>query len=50
MLKTGACAKHFAVHSGPEGESHSFDAVVSPKELWETYLPAFEAAVTEAKV
>ena len=50
VLKTSACAKHFAVHSGPEGERHSFDAVVSKKDLWETYLPAFEAAVTEAHV
>ncbi|MBR4887922.1 MAG: glycoside hydrolase family 3 C-terminal domain-containing protein [Clostridia bacterium] len=50
ILKTSACAKHYAVHSGPEGIRHSFDAVVSKKDLWETYLPAFEAAVTEAKV
>ena len=48
-LKTAACAKHFAVHSGPEKERHSFDAVVSKKDLWETYLPAFEACVKEAK-
>ncbi|MDR1693076.1 MAG: glycoside hydrolase family 3 C-terminal domain-containing protein [Oscillospiraceae bacterium] len=50
QLKTAACAKHFAVHSGPEGERHEFNAVVSPYDLWNTYLPAFEAAVTEAKV
>lgn len=49
MLSAG-CAKHFAVHSGPEGLRHEFDAVVSRKDLWETYLPAFEALVTEAKV
>lgn len=49
-LKTAACAKHFAVHSGPEGERHSFNAVVSPKDLWETYLPAFEECVREAQV
>lgn len=49
-LKTAACAKHFAVHSGPEAERHSFNAVVSEKDLRETYLPAFRAAVTEAKV
>lgn len=49
-LKTAACAKHFAVHSGPEFERHSFDAVVSKKELAGTYLPAFEAAVREARV
>ncbi|MFW5688462.1 MAG: glycoside hydrolase family 3 protein, partial [Spirochaetota bacterium] len=41
-LKAAACAKHYAVHSGPEGERHTFNAVVSPKELWETYLPAFK--------
>lgn len=50
VLKTSACAKHYAVHSGPESERHSFNAVVSQKDLWETYLPAFEAAVTEAGV
>lgn len=49
-LKLAACAKHFAVHSGPEADRHSFDAVVSQKDLYETYLPAFEAAVTEADV
>ncbi|HNW86998.1 MAG TPA: glycoside hydrolase family 3 C-terminal domain-containing protein [Candidatus Limiplasma sp.] len=49
-LKTAACAKHFAVHSGPEAIRHSFDAVVSKKDLRETYLPAFEALVTEANV
>ncbi|MEN2773929.1 glycoside hydrolase family 3 C-terminal domain-containing protein [Acetivibrio clariflavus] len=49
-LKTAACAKHFAVHSGPENERHEFNAVVSKKDLWETYLPAFEALVKEAGV
>lgn len=49
-LKTAACAKHFAVHSGPEAIRHSFDAVVSKKDLRETYLPAFEALVKEAGV
>lgn len=49
-LKTAACAKHFAVHSGPEELRHEFNAVASPKDLWETYLPAFEALVKEAKV
>jgi beta-glucosidase len=44
-LKAAACAKHYAVHSGPEGLRHSFDAIASPKELNETYLPAFEALV-----
>ena len=49
-LKAAACAKHFAVHSGPENERHSFNAVVSKKDLRETYLPAFEECVKEAKV
>jgi beta-glucosidase len=49
-LKTAACAKHFAVHSGPEAERHSFNAEASPKDLYETYLPAFKEAVKEAKV
>ncbi len=44
-LKTGACAKHYAVHSGPEGQRHSFDACCSKKDLFETYLPAFKALV-----
>jgi beta-glucosidase len=49
-LKTAACAKHYAVHSGPEKVRHEFDAVVTEKDLWETYLPAFEDCVTEANV
>lgn len=49
-LKAAGCAKHYAVHSGPEGLRHEFDAIVSKKDLWETYLPAFEALVTEANV
>jgi beta-glucosidase len=49
-LKSAAMAKHYAVHSGPEKLRHEFDAKVSMKDLWETYLPAFEALVTEAKV
>ncbi len=44
-LKTAACAKHYAVHSGPEKLRHIFDAVCSDKDLWETYLPAFKALV-----
>lgn len=48
-LKTAACAKHFAVHSGPEDLRHSFNAVVSKQDLYETYLPAFKACVREAK-
>ncbi|MFT3869347.1 MAG: glycoside hydrolase family 3 C-terminal domain-containing protein [Nibricoccus sp.] len=46
-LKTVATIKHYAVHSGPEPERHHFDAVVSPRDLWETYLPAFEAGIRE---
>lgn len=49
-LRTAACAKHFAVHSGPEADRHVFNAVVSEKDLHETYLPAFEACVKEGKV
>lgn len=48
-LKLVATPKHFAVHSGPEGLRHSFDARVSVKDLRETYLPAFHACITEAK-
>ncbi len=44
-LKVAACAKHFAVHSGPEDERHSFDARPTPRDLEETYLPAFEKLV-----
>jgi len=49
-LKSAACAKHFAVHSGPEALRHVFDAVPSQKDLYETYLPAFERLVKEGKV
>ncbi|MDO4277140.1 MAG: glycoside hydrolase family 3 C-terminal domain-containing protein [Eubacteriales bacterium] len=49
-MKAAACAKHFAVHSGPEGERHSFNAVASKQDMYETYLPAFKACVQEAKV
>lgn len=49
-LKVAACAKHFAVHSGPEAERHHFNAVTNKKDLHETYLPAFEACVKEANV
>jgi len=48
-LKTAACAKHFAVHSGPEKLRHEFNVEVTQKDLWETYLPAFQALV-DAKV
>ncbi|MDX1939743.1 MAG: glycoside hydrolase family 3 N-terminal domain-containing protein [Saprospiraceae bacterium] len=44
-LKVAACAKHFAVHSGPERLRHEFDAIASPKDMRETYLPAFKALV-----
>ncbi|MCL7986680.1 glycoside hydrolase family 3 C-terminal domain-containing protein [Sphingobacterium sp. lm-10] len=50
FFKSHACAKHFAVHSGPEWNRHSYDAVVSKRDLWETYLPAFEALVKEGNV
>ncbi len=49
-LKAAGCAKHFAVHSGPEAIRHEFDAIASPKDMEETYLPAFEALVKEADV
>ncbi len=49
-LKSGACAKHYAVHSGPEALRHEFDAITSMKDLHETYLPAFKSLVTEANV
>ena len=44
-LKTAACAKHFAVHSGPEGDRHTFNAIVNEKDLRETYLYAFKKLV-----
>ncbi len=49
-MKVAACAKHFAVHSGPEDQRHSFNAVVSKQDLRETYLPAFQSCVTEGHV
>ncbi|MBR2123098.1 MAG: glycoside hydrolase family 3 C-terminal domain-containing protein [Lachnospiraceae bacterium] len=49
-MKVAACAKHFAVHSGPEAIRHSFDAEATPKDLEETYLPAFEDLVKKAGV
>ncbi|PYI55126.1 glycoside hydrolase family 3 C-terminal domain-containing protein [Paenibacillus flagellatus] len=48
-LKAAATPKHFAVHSGPEADRHSFDSIVGPKDLRETYLPAFRACVVEGK-
>jgi beta-glucosidase len=49
-MKVAACAKHYAVHSGPESERHTFNAVVLKRDLYGTYLPAFKKLVTEAKV
>ena len=49
--KMHACAKHFAVHSGPEWNRHTFNAEnIKPRDLYETYLPAFEALVKDAQV
>jgi beta-glucosidase len=49
-FKSHACAKHYAVHSGPEWNRHEFDVTVSPRDLWTTYLPAFEDLVAEGNV
>ncbi|MDR1195332.1 MAG: glycoside hydrolase family 3 C-terminal domain-containing protein [Endomicrobium sp.] len=49
-LKTAACVKHFALHSGPENDRHHFNAVVDKYDLWNTYLAAFEYAVKETAV
>jgi beta-glucosidase len=49
-IKAMACAKHFAVHSGPESTRHTFDAEVPERDFRETYLPQFEAAVREGHV
>ena len=49
-LKLHACAKHYAVHSGPEPLRHQFDVTVSMRDLWETYLPAFRKIVKEGNV
>ncbi len=50
FYKSTACAKHFAAHSGPEKLRHGFNSEVSDKDLWETYLPAFEYCVKKANV
>ena len=50
VMKSAACAKHFAVHSGPEALRHRFNAEAGPKDMAETYLPAFKALVQEAGV
>ena len=49
-LTAAACIKHLAVHSGPEGVRHEFDSRVSPRDLWTTYLPAFEYIVRNSDV
>ena len=49
-MKAAACAKHYAVHSGPEALRHAFNAVANEKDLAETYLPAFKRLVMEAGV
>lgn len=49
-LKAAACAKHYAVHSGPEPQRHSFDVDVSNYDLWDTYLPAFKELIVNANV
>lgn len=49
-LSAAACLKHLAVHSGPEGLRHEFDAQVSPRDLWTTYLPAFEYIIKHSDV
>ena len=49
-LKAAACAKHYVVHSGPVALRHEFDAIPPKRDFYETYLPAFKALVTEARV
>ena len=49
-LKAAGCAKHYAIHSGPESSRHVFDVHVTDHDLWDTYLPAFHALVSDAKV
>ncbi|MDR2970134.1 MAG: glycoside hydrolase family 3 C-terminal domain-containing protein [Tannerellaceae bacterium] len=49
-FKTHACVKHYAVHSGPEWNRHEYNAESTPRDLWTTYLPAFEALVKEGNV
>lgn len=50
VMKAAACAKHYVVHSGPEEIRHEFDAISNPKDMEETYFPAFEVLVKEANV
>jgi beta-glucosidase len=49
-LKAAACAKHYVVHSGPERDRHTFNAIVTRRELYDSYLPSFKALVVDAKV
>ena len=49
-LKASACAKHYAVHSGPENTRHSFNTRVTEYDLWDTYLPAFRDLIVDANV
>jgi len=49
-MKAAACAKHYAVHSGPEKDRHHFNAICTTRELYDTYLPAFKKLVVDAKV
>ena len=49
-FKTHACAKHYAIHSGPEWNRHEFNAEATPRNLYETYLPAFEALVKQGNI
>jgi beta-glucosidase len=46
-LETVATPKHYAVHSGPEPLRHHFNVNVAPRDLWNTYLPAFRATVVD---
>ena len=50
FLKSAACLKHLAVHSGPEGLRHQFDARITNRDLWTTYLPAFEYIIKHSDV
>jgi beta-glucosidase len=49
-LKAAACAKHYAIHSGPESSRHTFDVNITDHDLWDTYLKAFHELVVNAKV
>ena len=49
-MKAAACAKHYVVHSGPEKDRHTFNAICTPRELYDSYLPSFKKLVVDAKV